>query len=206
MAADTANTAADPRWQAFNQTGFNCSCGQRHVGLFPINMLTPVGWGGPSDYAEDDAVVMDRTFLSPRFAVWEGQSFAIRMRLPLMIQGATPAAFMYTVWAAVDRIHFQNYVEARKANTLGNLRQFGARLVNRLGGHHDTANLVGVAFEENDGQQPMLLLTGPQPYTNRPDHPLLTEQRHGIGFDRMLELFVAYNHDMRPAASAANLY
>lgn len=205
MAADTANTAADPRWQAFNQTGFACSCGERHVGLFPINMLTPVGWAGAQDYAEDSAVVLDRTFLSPRFAVWEGQSYAIRMRLPLMIKGATPAAFMYTVWASVDRIHFQNYVEAWRNGTLANLRQFSARLVNRLGGHHDTANLVGVAFEENDGQLPMLLLTGPQPYTNRPDHPLLTEQRHGIGFDRVLELFVAYNHDMRPAANAANL-
>jgi hypothetical protein len=31
----------DPRWAKFNEEGFACSCGQRHVGLFPIQMQTP---------------------------------------------------------------------------------------------------------------------------------------------------------------------
>jgi hypothetical protein len=204
MTGAPANTSEDSRWQAFNTTGLTCSCGQRHVGLFPINMLTPLGWKGSSEYQEDSALTMDRTFISPRYAVWDGQSFAIRMRLPLMMRGASPAAFMYTVWASIDRIHFENYVKARNEGKLSNLRQFSARLLNRLGGHHDTSNLVGISHEENDGELPLLLLGGPQPYTNRPDHPILTEQRQGIGFDRMLELFQAYNHDMRAAASAAN--
>ena len=204
MTTAPANTSQDLRWQAFNSSGFACSCGERHVGLFPINMMTPIGWKGPTVYQEDSELVMDRTFISPRYAVWEGQSFAIRMRLPLIIRGAQPAAFMYTVFAAVDRIHFENYVRARNEGKLANLRQFSARLLNRLAGHHDTSNLVGVLHDENDGELPMLLLSGPQPYTNRPDHPILTEQRHGIGFDRMIELFQAYNHDMRAAASAAN--
>ena len=196
------NTSEDPRWQAFNTSGFTCSCGQQHVGLFAINMLTPLGWGGPQEYAPDEDLRLDGTFISANYCVWEGQNFAMRMRLPLQISGAAPAAFMYTVWAAVDRINLETYLSDKQKGALSQNNRFGARLVNRLAGHHDTSNLVGVAFQEPDGGPPILLLAGPQPYTNRPDHPILAEQRQGISLDRALELFAAYGHDMRPAASA----
>ena len=179
----TQDVSADPRWQAFNQDGFPCSCGERHVGLFPVNMLTPAMWDGPKEYAPDEEIQLDRTFISESYCVWQGQNFAMRMRLPLQMRGASPAAFMYT---------------------LRNEARFKARLVSRIAGHHDTANLMGLAFQQEDGWPPLLLLAGTQPYTNRPDHPLLQEQRQGIGLDRALELFAAYGHDMRPAAPANN--
>jgi hypothetical protein len=128
----------------------------------------------------------------------------MRMRLPLQMSGASPAAFMYTVWAAVERSDLEAYIAAKAQNTLSNEARFKARLVSRIAGHHDTANLMGLAFQQEDGWPPLLLLAGTQPYTNRPDHPLLQEQRQGIGLDRALELFAAYGHDMRPAAPANN--
>jgi hypothetical protein len=198
------NVSEDPRWQAFNQDGFACSCGERHVGLFPVNMLTPAVWDGPKEYAPDEEIELDRTFISANYCVWQGQNFAMRMRLPLQMRGAAPAAFMYTVWAAVERANLETYLAARRQNTLNNDTRFPARLVNRIAGHHDTSNLMGVAFQQEDGWPPLLLLAGQQPYTNRPDHPILDEQRQGIGLDRALELFAAYDHDMRPAASANN--
>ena len=197
-----SNVSEDPRWQAFNGSGFACSCGDRHVGLFPINMLAPIGWDGRQDYEPDEEIQLDRTFISSNYCVWDGQQFAMRMRLPLQIRGASPAAFMYTVWAAVDRASLEAYLAAKQMGTLNNETRFGARLINRIAGHHDTSNLIGVAFQQEDGWPPVLLLAGPQPYTNRPDHPILAEQRQGIGFDRTLELFAAYGHDMRAAASA----
>jgi hypothetical protein len=199
-----ANVSEDPRWQAFNGSGFTCSCGDRHVGLFPINMLAPIGWDGRQDYEPDEEIQLDRTFISSNYCVWDGQQFAMRMRLPLQIRGAAPAAFMYTVWAAVDRASLEAYLAAKQMGTLNNETRFGARLINRIAGHHDTSNLIGVAFQQEDGWPPIMLLAGPQPYTNRPDHPILAEQRQGIGFDRMLELFAAYGHDMRAAASATH--
>ena len=198
------NVSEDPRWQAFNQDGFACSCGERHVGLFPVNMLTPAVWDGSKEYAPDEEIELDRTFISANYCVWQGQNFAMRMRLPLQMRGAAPAAFMYTVWAAVERANLETYLAARRQNTLNNDTRFPARLVNRIAGHHDTSNLMGVAFQQEDGWPPLLLLAGQQPYTNRPDHPILDEQRQGIGLDRALELFAAYDHDMRPAASANN--
>ena len=196
------NVSEDPRWQAFNQDGFACSCGERHVGLFPVNMLIPAVWDGPKDYAPDEEVQLDGTFISSNYCVWQGQNFAMRMRMPLQMSGAAPAAFMYTVWAAVERPSLEAYLAARQQGALNNETRFQARLINRIAGHHDTSNLMGVAFQQEDGWPPLLLLTGQQPYANRPDHPILSEQRHGIGLDRALELFAAYDHDMRASASA----
>lgn len=201
MSTPYANTADDPRWQAFNQAGFQCSCGERHVGLFPINMLMPLGWTGSNEYAPDDALVMDRDFLSSNYCVLGGHSFALRMRLPLQIQGATPHAFVFTVWASVQRPEFEAYVAAANAGQPDVNAHMGARLVNRIAGYHDTSNLMGVAFPQTDRWPPLLVLAAAQPYTNRPDHPLIDEQRNGIGLDRTLELFATYGHDMREAAA-----
>jgi hypothetical protein len=189
----------DSRWRAFNSQGFACSCGERHVGLFPIHMHTPVGWPGSKDYANDDDLRMDGDFFSHNLCVWEGKYFAMRMRLPIQIQGAAPAAFLYTVWASLNRADFEGYVAARRSGKLNNEAKAPARLVNRLGGFADTMNLMGVAFQQEDGGPPLLLVLGPQP-DNDANHKLIHEQRNGIGVDRMLELFAEYGHDMRPAA------
>jgi hypothetical protein len=200
---ETGNSSVlgDPRWQAFNGAGFACSCGERHVGLFPIHMHTPIGWQGSKDYANDDDLRMDGDFLSASFCVWEGKYFAMRMRLPLQIRGAAPEAFMYTVWASLNRADFEGYVAARRSGKLNNKAKAQARLVNRIGGFHPTTNLMGIAFQQEDGGPPLLLVVGQQP-DNDVNHRLIHEQRDGIGVDRMLELFAEYGHDMRPAAQA----
>ena len=196
------NVLDDPRWTAFNQTGFVCSCGERHVGLIPINMLMPLGWDGPTTYQPDSQLTLTGNFLSESYCVWEGQSFAIRMRLPLQMRGAAPHAFMYTVWASVDRPRFEAFLEAKATNNFNSKTYFPARLISRIAGHHDTANLMGAAFQQEDGGPPLLLLVGPQPYTNLPDNPIIAEQKDGIGLDRALDLLAAYGHDMRASASA----
>jgi hypothetical protein len=200
MTVETASVLDDPRWKAFNAEGFVCSCGERHVGLFPIHMQTPMGWPGPRDYQRDSDLRMDGNFLSDNYCVWDGKYFAIRTRLPLQIRGAQPAAFMYTAWASFNRPDFEAYVEAYRNKTLNSNARAQARLVNRLSGYPDTANLMGSAFQQDDGGAPILLLHGPQP-DNRTDHPLIQEQRQGIGVNRMLELFAAYGHDMRARIS-----
>lgn len=201
MSMDSASVLNDPRWRTFNEQGFDCSCGQRHAGLFAINFHHPIGWPGPTDYEPDAALRLEGDFLSENFCVWEGKYFALRMRLPLQIRDATPAAFMYTVWASLNPQDFAGYLEARKHNRLSKLARAQARLVNRISGYPDTVSLMGTAFQQEDGGPPLLLVHGPQP-DNAPDHPLLAEQRNGIGVDRMLALFAEYGHDMRAGAGA----
>jgi hypothetical protein len=196
VALETASVLEDPRWNAFNTDGFTCSCGERHIGLFPIHMHHPLGWPGSKTYESDDAVRLEGDFLSDHYCVWEGKYFSMRMRLPIQIRGAQPAAFMYTAWVGLNRPDFEGYLDAVKSKWLNNVARAQARLVNRLSGYPDTFGLMGAAFQQEDGGPPVFLAHGPQP-DNRPDHPLIREQRQGIGVDRMLELFAAYQHDMR---------
>jgi hypothetical protein len=191
----------DLRWKAFNAKGFACSCGERHVGLFPIHMHQPAGWPGSKEYANDDDVRLDGDFFSHNLCVWEGKYFAVRMRLPIQMQGADRSSFLYTVWASLNRPDFEGYLNARRNGRLNNQAKAPARLVNRISGYPDTANLMGVAFQQEDGGQPLLLVLG-QKEDNSANHRLVQEQRNGIGIDRMLELFAEYHHDMRPAAQA----
>ena len=200
MTVETASVLDDPRWKAFNTQGFACSCGERHIGLFPIHMQHPIGWPGPKDYEPDEALRMDGNFLSSNYCVWDGKYFSIRARLPIQIRGAQPAAFMYTVWASLNRPDFEGYLDAVRNKKLNNMAQAQARLVNRLSGFPDTFKLMGTAFQQEDGGVPLLLVHGRQP-DNNPQHPLINEQRQGIGIDRMLELFAAYKHDMRASNS-----
>src|SRR5262245_12457388 len=119
----------DPRWRAFNDRGFACSCGERHIGLFPIHLEVPIGWPGSRQYARDEDLRLDGDFLSWNYCVREGKYFAVRCRLPIQIAGGQPAAFMYTAWASFDRPDFEGYLEAMKAGKLNNTSRTRARLV-----------------------------------------------------------------------------
>jgi len=194
---------SDPRWNAFNSQGFACSCGERHVGPFPIHLHHPVGWNGADAYEDDNALRMDGDFLSSSFCVVGGKFFAMRMRLPVQIHGAEPTVFLYTAWASMDRLDFESFADAYRTGKFVQDARVSARLVNRIAGYPDTYNLSGSAFQQLDGSPPALLIHGLQAGPNN-KHPLLVEQRAGIGVDRMLELFAAYNHDMRNGIPLAN--
>ena len=87
-----------------------------------------------------------------------GPYFAARMRLPIQIRGAAPAAFMYTVWASLNRPDFEGYLDARANSRLNNAARTQARLVNRISGFPDTNRLMGTAFQQEDGGPPLLLI------------------------------------------------
>ena len=168
--------------------------------MFPIHLEVPIGWPGPRQYARDEDLRLDGDFLSWSYCVRDGKYFAIRCRLPIQIAGGQPAAFMYTAWASFDRPDFEGYLETMKAGKLNNTSRTRARLVNRLSGFADTSNLMGTAFQQDDGGPPLLIIQGVQ--AGLTEHPLVREQRVGIGVDRVLDLFAAYSHDMRAGAAA----
>lgn len=189
----------DPRWHAFHDKGFACSCGQRHVGLFQIQMQVPKGWPGDPTYEPNEVLRMNGDFLSFDYCVMGGKYFAMRMRFPLQMRGAEPAAFMYTVWASLNRAEFEVYVNAERRSQLAPNARAPARLINNINGYNNTGGLLGSAFHQEDGGYPVLLIHGPQP-DNDANHPLINHQRNGIGVDTMLDLFAAYGHDMRTEA------
>lgn len=195
------NTADDPRWLELNHVGLACACGQRHLGLFPIHMLAPVGWTGAREYKADEALNLDADFLSENYCVWRGQHFAVRMRLPIQIRDAAPAALVFTVWASLTRPEIEAYAASRSIHGARSTAHLNARLLSRIAGYAETSNLSGIALQQADGTLPLLLVTGPQPGAN-PSHALITDQGNGIGLDRALEIYAAYGHDMRGHLSA----
>ncbi len=203
MTTNTSIPASqDPRWIKFTSEGYQCSCGERHVGLFPINMHVPVGWPGSSipqpgggDYQSDYDLRTDGDFLSHNFCVWGGANFAVRTRVYFPVKGAEPAAFLIAAWASLDRMDFEAVSrEMLKPGAKSDLR-VRARLLNRLSRFPDTYNLSGTAILPEPGELPVLLIHGIQA-DFRTDHSLIVQQREGIDVDRVFELFTAYKHDM----------
>ncbi len=97
----------DRRWVQFNGPGVDCSCGEHHVGLFSLQMIKPVGWPGPDEPEPDEALRIDGNFLSKSYCVRDSKYFAIRMSLPLAIQGIPPPSMLLSVWASVDKSEFR---------------------------------------------------------------------------------------------------
>ncbi len=193
--APAANTTlTDPRWTRLMGEGLACSCGERHVGLFPIDMLAPIGWPGARDYEPDEALRMDGTFLSANLSVIDGKYFAVRMGLPLPIQGAPQYALVFTVWAALNRPDFEGYLAAMKSGEMNPRARAPARLVNRLGGFPDTAGLTGLAAQLPNSLP--MYLTDRQQEDGR-QNPIIEQQRDGITLDRLFEIYAEYDHDMR---------
>lgn len=192
---DVDDASNDPRWVQFNEPGVDCSCGEHHVGLISLSMLKPAGWPGSSDAESNDELHVDGNFLSTDYCVWDGQYFAIRMSLPLRIQGIESPALLLSVWGSVDRTNFDAYITAVRNNMLNDKAHMPARLVNRIGGFPDTFGLLGAAIQQPNEPPLLLVLNGADGQPS--DHPLIHEQRNGIPFDRLFAIYAENGHDMR---------
>ena len=139
METDTASVLDDPRWHAFNSEGFACSCGERHVGLFPINMQAPMGWPGPKEYENDNALRTDGNFLSSQF-MRLGREVLRDADAPAADHPWRPAGGFHVHCVGKPRkVDFEAYLEARREGKLKNDARARARLVNRISGFENTA-------------------------------------------------------------------
>ncbi|MEP7210335.1 MAG: DUF2199 domain-containing protein [Alphaproteobacteria bacterium] len=189
------DATGDPRWVKFNGPGLDCSCGEHHVGLIALSMLRPAGF--PEAIAPDSNSQLHTVgnFISQDYCVWEGKYFAIRMSLPMAIQGIPAPALLLSVWGSVDESTFKAYIAAMNAGTLNPQAQAQARLVNRIAGFSDTFGLLGAAFQQPNEPPLLLMLTGADGKPS--DHKLIFEQRNGITLDRLFDIYAENNHDMR---------
>ena len=74
------------------------------------------------------------------------------------------------------------------------LRNWFGWFSNRLNGYPDTLNLKCQVRPRDGRQRPHIELESTE-------HPLALEQRNGITFDRLLEIYAANGHDLRAALS-----
>ena len=118
MSATGVSVLDDPRWTAFNRTGFACSCATHMSGWCRSTCRFRWAGLGRTEYQPDEALAtLDGDFLSTHYCVSEGRPSALRVRLPLQMRGAAPAAFVHRM-GTVSRADFEAYVAAKNAGTL----------------------------------------------------------------------------------------
>ncbi len=189
----TYSLEQDSRWRRLNDRPWKCpSCEEEHVGLFDLACDWPRPWRGDVEKQPNSEVLVRRHVLTEDFCILDGESFFVRGVLLLPILGSKNARLGFGVWSSLSKTNFDLYCDAFDSPDRGNLGPWFGWFANRLDGYPDTLSLKCNVHPQSDRQRPVIEL-------EPTDHPLAVEQREGISFDRVLEIYAAHGHDIRPA-------
>ncbi len=183
----------DPRWRRLQGHEVHCaSCGQKHAGIFDLACAMPEHWNGSEDYVPNAEALSSRHFLSEDFCIRDGSDFFVRCVLDIPLIGTDGASFGYGVWSTLSEKNFRLYTESFDSGNQGDLGPWFGWFSNRLKGYPDTLNLKCQVRPRSNRRRPLIELEAT-------DHPLVAEQREGIGVDRLLAIYALHGHDLRPA-------
>lgn len=125
----------------------------------------------------------------------EGQHYFVRCQLKIPLIGAEEGeCFAFGVWSTLAEKNFRIYVDTFDGDRQAELGPWFGWFANRLAAYPDTINLKCRVHPQNDRQRPWIEL---EPTS---EHPLATESRQGISYDRLLEIYAAHGHAPAPDA------
>ncbi len=124
----------------------------------------------------------------------DGEHFFVRCVLLVPIVAASGDRFGFGVWSTLSKQNFTLYVDTFDGGEQGGLGPWFGWFSNRLKGYPDTLNLKCRVMPRDGRERPLVEL---EPTA----HPLAVEQRDGITFDRLLEIYALNGHDLRGALS-----
>jgi hypothetical protein len=183
----------DPRWKRFQHEAWTCpSCGGEHAGLFDLAHAKPEQWPDGEEKQPNGAVHSLNHVLTEDCCIIDGEHFFVRCVLELSIVGASDAVFGYGVWSTLSKKNFDIYLSHFDEGQRGELGPWFGWFSNRLKGYPDTLNLKCQVHPQPNRQRPLIEI-------EPADHPLAIEQRDGITFDRLLEIYALNGHDIGPA-------
>ncbi len=186
---------SDPRWRAFTGIGFDCgACGARHQGIFDLAQPKPHYW--EAGEGREGCGATATHFLSDDFCAINGEHHFVRCILELPIRDSDGAYFAYGVWSSLAAANFALYRDSFASDAQAHLGPWFGWFSNALKGYPDTLSLKCRVRPRDGGQRPALEL-------EPTDHPLAIEQRDGITFDRLLEIYALNGHDLRPHLGGA---
>jgi hypothetical protein len=185
----------DPRWIRFHDRNWLCPCcGMRHAGLFDLASGKPEFWRGSDEKSPNSEARTSDNILTEDFCVLAGEYFFVRCVLQLPVVGASDVYFGFGVWATLSKKNFDTYLDTFDSGHQGGLGPWFGWFSNRLKGYPDTLNLKCHVAPREGRNRPYIEL---EPTS----HPLAIEQREGITFDRLLEIYALNGHDLRNALS-----
>jgi hypothetical protein len=112
------------------------------------------------------------------------------LALPLI--GAVGQHFAFGVWSTLSKKNFALYTDTFDSGEQSTLGPWFGWFSNRLKGYPDTFNLKCQVHPQSGRTRPWLEL-------EETDHPLARESREGIAFDRLLEIYSHYGHEVMVA-------
>jgi hypothetical protein len=185
----------DPRWIRLHDHEWTCPCcGLKHGGLVDLVSVRPDAWAGGEEPRPNSEVLTSTNILTEDFCVINREHFFVRCLLRLPIVTKPDISFGFGTWATLSSANFDLYIDTFDSGEQGGLGPWFGWFSNRLDGYPDTFNLKCQVQPRAGRQRPYIQLEPTQ-------HPLAIEQRNGITFDRLLEIYALNGHDLRAVLS-----
>ena len=184
----------DARWRRLHDRSWTCPCcGEAHGSVFDLACRRPDYWRDGEDYSLNSSALTSKHFLSEDFCILDNEHFFVRCVLEIPIVGAPSGEkFAYGVWSSLSEKNFRIYADNFDEGTYDGLGPWFGWLSNRLHGYPDTLSMKCQVHPKVGRLRPSVELQAV-------DHPLALEQREGLTFDRLLEIYALHGHDMRQA-------
>jgi hypothetical protein len=183
----------DPRWRRLHDREWICPCcGLNHRGIFDLACARPEPWRRGEEPRPNSDLRTSANILTEDFCTLRGEHFFVRCVLRLPIAARPDRCFGFGVWATLSGPNFDLYLDTFDSGEQGDLGPWFGWFSNRLKGYPDTLNLKCQVRPQWGRQRPLVVL---EPTL----HPLALEQRTGITFDRLLEIYALNGHDLQTA-------
>lgn len=180
----------DPRWQRFNDQGYVCPCcGRTFGGIFDIGFRVPSPWphGLPPENTTGVWRVGDDSLSGDICRVGAHRFVRGIVELPIIGSGES---FAFGAWASLHPDRFDDYVAAYGTDREGDLGRCFGWLSNELPGYSDDRFLQVDVIFRGGSDRPLFL-------AHHDEMPLARDQREGISFDALLDLYARCCHDIR---------
>jgi hypothetical protein len=127
--------------------------------------------------------------------VIDGELFFVRGCLEIPVAG-TNDVLSWGAWTSLSEDHFKLFLQFYGQPARSNVGPFFGWLCSSIPAYPDTVNLKTMVHLRNDGVRPFIELepTG---------HPLAVEQRNGISYERVAQLYELIVHGVKQTGGGA---
>lgn len=161
---------------------FRCStCDEEHVGVPTFGFLAPIQYLDVPEVEREE-----RAFLTSDTCVIDGQDFFVRGCLEIPILGSDEH-FSWGVWVSLSEANFFKFQDLLGVAERAHHGPFFGWLCSPPRPYPDSTNLKTRVHLRNDGTRPYIEL-------EPTDHPLAIEQRQGITFERVAQIYELMVH------------
>lgn len=199
-------TQIDPRWYKLQQHGVRCGTRHEfHYGTFDLSAEPdmPVAWPHEPSFRNNSELTFDEDFLSEDFCIvrQDGElHYMIRCILPIPLidvpQDHGDALFSYGAWSTLSKASFETYIEGFNDGVYDDDGPWFGWLMSTFTAYEFMSSPKCNVYPRSNRMRPWIELQDM-------DHPLAQDQRNGITFSRLMEIYALSGHDLKAALADA---